>query len=177
MAADGRVSSGRDTAEMTTGECWTLLEGAALGRFAVQGETGDVDIFPMNFLVHAGGVFVRSASGSKMRAIAARPRVAFEVDGEDDTVRWSVVVHGKAILLTEEPEIREAGVRHLVSWSPTAKFIFIHIVPEAISGRRFLKSPAPARVHLTEIRFPAERSFAARKPQPIPHFPPARTAD
>jgi nitroimidazol reductase NimA-like FMN-containing flavoprotein (pyridoxamine 5'-phosphate oxidase superfamily) len=49
---------------LTTTECWRLLESVSLGRLAVEGPEGIPDVFPVNFTVHSGSVYLRSAPGS-----------------------------------------------------------------------------------------------------------------
>lgn len=171
---------------LTTTECWRLLESVSLGRLAVEGDNGVPDLFPVNFTVHSGSVFLRSAPGSKLMDIAAHPGVAFEIDGEDPLSHWSVVIRGSAARLDSDAEIHESGVEKLRSASPTEKHDFVRITPASVTGRRFRKgaasAPASAAPPLTttgshEPIRPPERGDqrpgrAETGPIPIPHFPP-----
>ena len=46
-------------------ECWELLELAPMGRIALAA-AGEIDIFPLNFAVHAGCLWFRTAPGTKL---------------------------------------------------------------------------------------------------------------
>jgi nitroimidazol reductase NimA-like FMN-containing flavoprotein (pyridoxamine 5'-phosphate oxidase superfamily) len=176
---------------LRTTECWRLLESSSLGRLAVEGPGGVPDMFPVNFLVHSGSLYLRSAPGSKLMDIAAHPGVAFEIDGEDPLSHWSVVVKGSAQRLDSDAEIHESGVEKLASASPTAKHDFIRITPASVTGRRFRKgagapadaSPAgaahtttgahqPVRPPSGDEGWPGSTKAPATGPIPIPHFPP-----
>lgn len=117
-------------------ECWRLLSSASLGRMAVVAEDG-IDIYPMNYTVHDGAVYIRSAPGHKMIELTKRPTVAFEADGVAGRLRWSVVVHGAAHRLALDSEIEESGVLALRTQSPREKWNYVRIDPTAITGRRF----------------------------------------
>lgn len=61
-------------------ECWHLLESQPVGRLAVA-IAGEVEIFPINYLVHDRTIVFKTAQGSKLAAMAANARVSFEIDG------------------------------------------------------------------------------------------------
>ena len=176
---------------LTTTECWRLLESTSLGRLAVEGSEGAPDIFPVTFTVHSGSVYFRSAPGSKLMDIAARPAVAFEIDGEDPLSHWSVVIKGSAHRLDSDAEIHESGVDELASASPTPKHDFVRITPASVTGRRFRRgvtAPAdwlggagtttgahrPVRPPATDEGWPGS-ARPPTGPVPIPHFPPRPT--
>jgi hypothetical protein len=123
--------------ELTTEECWRLLQERQVGRLALNAMDGRPDLFPLNFVARDGHVFVRSAPGTKLRSIATNPAVAFEVDGSDDTSYWSVVIRGDAQRMDTDADIEASGVLELISWSPTLKYDFVRLVPAEITGRRF----------------------------------------
>ncbi|MCY7326020.1 MAG: pyridoxamine 5'-phosphate oxidase family protein [Microbacteriaceae bacterium] len=125
--------------ELALDECWDLLTLHDFGRLAVATDTG-VDIFPMNYLVHDRAIFLRSAPGSKLTSITERPAIAFEVDGRRLRRRWSIVVKGNIDRLGFDSEIVESGILELNSQSPTAKWNYLRISPESVTGRRF-KAP------------------------------------
>lgn len=152
---------------------------------------GAPDIFPLNYKVHGGSIYFRSAPGSKLAAIVTHPVAALEIDGKEAGFRWSVVVRGAMRRLATEQEIRDAGVKRLVSSSPTPKYNYVCIETSSVSGRRFfdwssgvpvaqrnvivkhpLGSQEPARsVDDTVVR-PRRNSNRALRPLRIPHFPP-----
>ncbi|WP_053546510.1 pyridoxamine 5'-phosphate oxidase family protein [Microbacterium aurantiacum] len=125
-------------------DCWALLQGGGVGRLALVAVDGAPDLYPVDFTVHDGCLYVRSGPGSKLAALAARPQVAFETDGLDDGCRWSVVVRGQAARLDRDDEIEASGILDLVSSSPTPKHDFVCITPNRLSGRRFRVFPATA---------------------------------
>jgi len=156
---------------LTDAECWRLLVHSKLARLAVEAIDGAPDIFPVNYVAAQDRcLYVRSAPGSKLRAIAAHPSVAVEIDGYDDDVAWSVVVRGVAERLDADDEIDASGVLQLVTWSPTAKHDFVRITPQATTGRRFrVHGGVPQWLVATaDDSAPAGR----HRPQEIPHFAP-----
>jgi hypothetical protein len=184
-----RRSFRSDTAveNLDVAECWRLVEASRLGRLAVDSFDGSPDVFPLNFLVHGGNLYVRSAPGTKLRSIAQKPTVAFEIDGTDERFHWSVVIRGIAQRMTSEEEIARSGVLDLISWSPTETHDFLRLVPSAISGRRFPRQRRPTRIgfgpdpigihpfsagHLLPSPAVPVLNRDPGKPQPIPHFPP-----
>ena len=131
------AAANRRIEHLGTAECWRLLESSSLGRLAVEGPAGVPDVFPVNFTVHSGSVYVRSAPGSKLMDIAARPGVAFEIDGESDAEAWSVVVKGSAVEIERMYELFDAVELPLYPWHAAPKHRYVRIVPEFVSGRRF----------------------------------------
>lgn len=128
----------RDTTvdHLALDECWDFLTAYDFGRLAVATDTG-VDIFPMNYLVRDREIFLRSAPGSKLASITERPSIAFEVDGRRLRRRWSIVVKGNIDRLGFDSEIVESGIVELKSLNPTAKWNYLRISPESVTGRRF----------------------------------------
>jgi nitroimidazol reductase NimA-like FMN-containing flavoprotein (pyridoxamine 5'-phosphate oxidase superfamily) len=117
-------------------ECWSHLDRESFGRLAVATDVG-VDIFPVNFTVHDREIYLRSAPGSKLVDILKRPGVAFEIDGRQSGMHWSVVVKGDATRMSSDAEIRACGVLALHTATPTAKWNYIRIQPDSVTGRRF----------------------------------------
>ena len=185
-----KSTANREFEHLETSECWRLLESSSLGRLAVEGADGAPDVFPVNFTVDSGSVYIRSAPGTKLVEIAARPGVAFEIDGADARSYWSVVIKGVARRLDVDEEIRESGVEELVTASPSSKQDFICITPSSVAGRRFRKDAAampapvpaapapttgahePARPPESDTEWPGSDRIASTGPIPIPHYPP-----
>ena len=90
-------------------ECWWHLDRESFGRLAVATDVG-VDIFPVNFTAHDREIYLRSAPGSKLADIVKRPGVAFEIDGRQSGMHWSVVVKGDATRMSSDADIRASGV-------------------------------------------------------------------
>lgn len=148
--------------ELSTAECWRLLSEFTIGRLAIDREDGTPDVFPVNYLIADRGLVIRSAPGGKLRSIATRPAVAFEVDGAERSARWSVVIRGTARQMSSESEIQASGVRALVSSNPTRKENFIRVTASTVSGRRFVDSSRVGRDDPEHTR--------RVKPSPVPHF-------
>lgn len=189
-SSPGHPSAAADP-RLGTAECWTLLEGAELGRLALADADGVPDVFPVNIVAHEGSVYLRSARDSKLAGIAARPAAALEVDGEDETTLWSVVLRGTAVQVRDEQEIHRSGVLGVVSPNPRHKPFVIKVTPRSVTGRRFPKAPKPAPPTAATKAAPTAppepdaappaitpsepQSYAdhhPRHPDPIPHLPP-----
>ncbi|GAA1998914.1 pyridoxamine 5'-phosphate oxidase family protein [Microbacterium pumilum] len=190
--SEGAARSTPGTVEhLSTAECWELIEARSFGRLAVEALDGIPDVFPLNYTVHDGSLYIRSAPGSKLMAIVVHPVAAFEIDGEDDGFHWSVVLRGAVRRLVIDKEIRESGVQDLVSSSPTTKYNYICVTPATVSGRRFasssgrtsesedaaiLKQPIgaqePTRPYEETVEWPDPASPRVERPIAIAHFPP-----
>ncbi|TFB72612.1 pyridoxamine 5'-phosphate oxidase family protein [Cryobacterium glaciale] len=123
-------------------ECWNALLSASLGRLAVA-VGGIPDIFPVNFVAADRRLLFRTASGTKLIELTVNSRVAFETDGVGRDDAWSVIVHGTARALDTQREIDDAAALPLHPLIPTVKPVFVEIVPESITGRRFTLGPEP----------------------------------
>lgn len=121
-------------------ECRDYLRSATLGRLAVLAADG-VDIFPMNFVLDGRAIALKTAPGSKLLDLTAQPRVAFEVDGLDGDLRWSVVVRGVAVRLADDTDIELSGVLGLHTEIPTEKLNYLRVTPTTMTGRRFRVTP------------------------------------
>ena len=75
MTQDERVSTDPRTGlvELSTAECWELLEANGTGRVAVSVGTTP-DIFPVSYLVRDGEIVIRTEAGTKSRWLAITPR-------------------------------------------------------------------------------------------------------
>jgi len=80
-------------AELDSASCWQLLAGAEVGRTAVA-IAGDVEIFPISFVIDHETIVFRTAEGTKFAAALIGTRVAFEADGYDPIASeaWSVAI-------------------------------------------------------------------------------------
>jgi hypothetical protein len=136
---------------LDTGDCWTLLAGATVGRLAVSVAGAVPDIFPMNYVLQDGTIVFRTGEGSKLSwAVHGRP-VAFEVDGRHAGTgageAWSVVVKGGAAHVERAEEMIDPAGLPLFPWHPGTKDHFVRIVPDEVSGRRFPIVGQTARNH------------------------------
>ncbi|MBH0120201.1 pyridoxamine 5'-phosphate oxidase family protein [Rhodococcus sp. HM1] len=117
-------------------ECWELLRTEKVGRLVVTAD-GRPDIFPVNYVVGDRKVYFRSGEGSKLSELAVHAEVAFEADVVGDRTAWSVVVHGRARILTHFNEIQAVEELGPTPWVSTPKYNFVEITATEITGRRF----------------------------------------
>ena len=125
-------------------ECWSLLSSMSLGRIVtILG--GKPEIFPVNFATQRRTVLFRTAHGTKLHSAVTGDWVAFEADYHDAplTYGWSVIVKGRAHLLTANAEILEAEEAPLRSWIATLKPLYVRVIASEITGRRFKFGPEP----------------------------------
>ncbi|MDO5076242.1 pyridoxamine 5'-phosphate oxidase family protein [Corynebacterium sp.] len=125
-------------------ECFERLASQELGRIVVR-RKDDMDIFPVNYVVDQGCVYIRSAEGNKVFTVALNHDVLFEVDLVEVETAWSVVIKGEAELLTRSEDIAHADSLPLTPWLPTLKYNYVKITPNQISGRSFLLGDEPER--------------------------------
>jgi hypothetical protein len=130
---------------LTEEECWSALMSASLGRLAVT-VGGVPDIFPVNFVAADRHLFFRTAPGTKLVELTVNNRVAFETDGVGQDEAWSVVIHGKARALSTQREIDDVAALPLRPLIPTVKAVFVEIVPQSVTGRRFTLGPEPSAI-------------------------------
>ncbi len=125
-------------------ECWSRLGTESLGRLALCA-AGEIDIYPVNFVVDNHQLYFRTAPGSKLLELSVQPSVAFEVDHFDDDTAFSVVVKGTAERLERQADIDAADRLPLQPWAPTLKYRWVRIEPTEITGRSFVRGPEPER--------------------------------
>jgi nitroimidazol reductase NimA-like FMN-containing flavoprotein (pyridoxamine 5'-phosphate oxidase superfamily) len=116
-------------------ECWELLRAHTFGRLAFH-LADQVHITPINYVVDKDTLMFRTAEGSKLLGVVMNEDVAFEIDGENGEVAWSVIVRGTAKLL-DEAAAHRADDLPLRPWVKSYKYNVVEITPTAISGRRF----------------------------------------
>lgn len=123
--------------ELDRGEAVELLGRASVGRVAVILD-GVPHVVPVNFRVHDGAVVFRSGSGTKLAAALAEQPVSFEVDRvhEDTQTGWSVLVSGRASVVTEPAALAAIAALDLVAWAPGAHDQVVRIAPDLVSGRQ-----------------------------------------
>jgi uncharacterized protein len=123
---------------LSEADCWTLLATAEVGRIAAA-VAGEVDIFPVNYVVDDRTLVFRTAAGTKLSEVVISRNVAFEVDGYDPQHRraWSVVCKGQATHLDTFGDIYQAQDLPLVPWNNAPKDQFVRIRPRIVTGRRF----------------------------------------
>jgi hypothetical protein len=134
-----RVVSGVET--LSQEDCYSLLQTADLGRFAVISGRYPV-VFPVNFTLDEGVITFRTGSGTKLRA-ALHSDISFEADwmSPDRTSAWSVLVFGSV----DHNGIAVDGLErrdHLdvQPIDPSEKPAWVRINVHHITGRRYTKN-------------------------------------
>ena len=127
--------------ELSTQECWEILDRERFGRLAVA-VNGDPDIFPINFLVDDQQLLMRTAPGTKLTELVINSAVAVEADGRDGDTAWSVVLKGVARMVDSFSETYADDGKALETWLPSEKPIYVEIIARSMSGRRFLRGSA-----------------------------------
>jgi nitroimidazol reductase NimA-like FMN-containing flavoprotein (pyridoxamine 5'-phosphate oxidase superfamily) len=122
--------------DLSEDECWYLLASRTLGRL-VTVVAGQPEIFPVNFVVQRPTVLFRTAEGRKLLSAVMDERVAFEVDEHDFEAGWSVVVKGRADVMTDSADLEMAERAQLLSWTQSVKQHYVRIRVAEITGRRF----------------------------------------
>ena len=115
-----------------------MLRNVSVGRLAVL-VSGRPDIFPINYTVDGGTLVFRTSEGTKLSGASEDAAVAVEADGVDpDTgLAWSVVVKGTAAVVTGTEQVLDTTQLFLFPWQAGKKDVFVRIIPDTITGRRF----------------------------------------
>lgn len=123
-------------------ESWDLLKSASLGRLVTL-LSGQIEIFPVNFVTQKRSILFRTAEGTKLFSTVMNDQVVFEADDHTVLGGWSVIARGRAHELTTHEEIEEAEGAQLLTWTATVKQRFVRIDVAEVSGRRFVFGPEP----------------------------------
>ena len=143
----GAMSENTDVIQnLSDEESLELLATKTFGRLVVR-RNDDMDLFPLNYLVHEGEIYFRTAEGSKLFSLTLNNDVLFEADNvdADSQEAWSVVVKGTARTLSSNAEIEAADQLPLKPWLPTLKYNYVVVSPNEISGRKFHLGDEPER--------------------------------
>lgn len=143
----GSMSENTDVIQnLSDEESLELLATKTFGRLVVR-RKDDMDLFPLNYLVHEGEIYFRTAEGSKLFSLTLNNDVLFEADNVDGDSQeaWSVVVKGTARTLSSNAEIEAADQLPLKPWLPTLKYNYVVVSPNEISGRKFHLGDEPER--------------------------------
>jgi nitroimidazol reductase NimA-like FMN-containing flavoprotein (pyridoxamine 5'-phosphate oxidase superfamily) len=130
------VPTARRVDHLDAAQCWMRLQQTALGRLAVVREDGTPDVFPVNYVAHEGSLYVRTARDSKLLHIAHHPAVAFEIDGDNEDERWSVVARGPVTAVLDEAEL--AQIRRVWDpdpWADGDRTLYLRLAVCVLTGR------------------------------------------
>jgi uncharacterized protein len=125
-------------------ECLRLLEAEVVGRLAVV-EDGRPVVLPVNYAMDGERIVFRTAQGTKLDAVVRGSAVAFEIDHTDRIYQtgWSVLVSGRAELVTDHRELERARALPLRPWSEHEKSNWVAIHPQTVTGRRIVSVAPP----------------------------------
>ena len=137
-------ADGNPVLELDDEQSWRLLEGTQHGRLVVS-VAGEPDIFPVNYVTSDRKVYLRTAPGNKLAQLTINATVLFETDGITSDEAWSVVLRGKARVLSNSAELAAVEELGLKSWVPTLKDFYVEIEPLSVSGRHFQLGEQPER--------------------------------
>lgn len=118
-------------------ECLRLLAKVPVGRVVYTRQALPA-LLPVNFSLDTdASVLLRTSPGSDLVRAIDGVVVAFEADEFDAATRsgWSVVVTGRATVVTDPAEherLSQAGPR---SWMPLQDAVFVRIESEMVTGR------------------------------------------
>ena len=120
-------------------ECRRLLQTRTLGRVGLTSGALPV-IMPVEYVYDQGVIVFRTEPDAKLRAAIHGAVLAFEVDAFDPLtgLGWSVLVHGRATVLTTEHEI--APMPTLDECSEDSRRHYVRLHCEIVSGRRLAAS-------------------------------------
>jgi hypothetical protein len=125
-------------------ESWSLLSSVSLGRLVtILG--GQPEIFPINFVTQRRTLLFRTAQGTKLYSAVMGGQVAFEADDHTAAEGWSVIVKGRAHLLSANDDILDAEEAPLLPWIATVKPHFVRVIAAEVTGRRFKFGPEQDR--------------------------------
>ncbi|WP_405885403.1 pyridoxamine 5'-phosphate oxidase family protein [Streptomyces sp. NBC_01136] len=137
--------------ELDRQECLRLLERAPIGR-VVHTRHALPAVLPVNFCLDTdSAVLMRTAADSELAAAIDGVVIAFEVDEVDAAAHsgWSVVVTGRATVVTDPVEhgrLTRTGPR---SWVASPEEVFIRIEPELVTGRQLVAGRTVYGIDLT----------------------------
>lgn len=134
--ADGAAAHG-EFSRLDRGESLRLLATVPIGRLIFT-----VNALPavrlMNFALADGLIVLRTAADTTAARRVHDTIVAFEADDLDAATSsgWSVIVTGRATLVTDPELLARYQRMSLVAWAPGDRDQFVEITTELVEGRR-----------------------------------------
>lgn len=132
-------TSDNPVVHMSEDQAYEYLRSQKVGRLALTA-ADVIDIYPIAYVVDNKSLVFITSPGTKLLELTVNDHVAFEIDGYDDKVAWSVVVHGTAERIEAMADIEAAEALPLIALIPTPKTRFVRIHPTTISGRIFSRA-------------------------------------
>lgn len=135
--------------ELGRTECLRLMAEVPVGRI-VYTRRAMPAVLPVGFALDGdGAVLLRTAADPALVRAVDGAVVAFEADDVDAAGRagWSVVVTGRAAVVTDPAERGRPSRTGPVSWAPARHEVFVRIEPELVTGRELVGGRTPSGVH------------------------------
>ncbi|MFF5439262.1 pyridoxamine 5'-phosphate oxidase family protein [Streptomyces achromogenes] len=136
--------------ELGRHECLRLLATAPIGRIVYTRQALPA-VVPVTFGLDAdGAVLLRTSMSSEPARAVDGAVVAFEADAADADTHsgWSVVVTGRAGLVTDPAEVARLDRVAPRSWAPSPDEVFVRIEPELVTGRELVGGRTMYGLHL-----------------------------
>lgn len=124
--------------ELSEAECWDLLGGQLVGRFAFL-SGNRIEVFPVNYVVDDGVVYFRTASNGAIERAMPRDSASFQIDAFDPAhaAGWSVLVSGRAERILDPARLVELFRLPMEQpWAGGLRVAFIAVRPVTVTGRR-----------------------------------------
>lgn len=129
----------RPVVELGEEECWALLAQERVGRLGYR-LLDEIHVVPVNYVIREGALAILSGAGNKLLAAELHEQVALEIDRFRRGDAWSVLVRGWLQHVPED-EAERLAVPEEASWVPTLKYDVVRVLPDVVTGRRFLLRP------------------------------------
>jgi hypothetical protein len=104
-------------------------------------------ILPVNFVVDRGTdedtIIFSTSQGDKLDAVRDGRTLTFEVDDVELALQtgWSVVVIGRAEVITNPAQVHRIEQLHLAPWVSLPERVFVRLPATEITGRRLPLHP------------------------------------
>ncbi|MEW9551012.1 pyridoxamine 5'-phosphate oxidase family protein [Nonomuraea sp. NPDC050783] len=129
--------------------CLALLAAVTVGRLAWPAPGGRPEVVPVNFVLDGGDLVFRiSRRGGEITAVEHGVPLSFEADDLEPALRvgWSVLVSGRAAVVTGAAEIRRLEELAGAPWVALPEPVFVRLRAEEVTGRRLPLHPGGVTV-------------------------------
>ncbi|MFJ4692290.1 pyridoxamine 5'-phosphate oxidase family protein [Streptomyces sp. NPDC088766] len=136
--------------ELERHDCLRLMARAPVGR-VVYTRRALPAVLPVGFVLDRdGAVLLSTCAASELARAVDGAVVAFETDEVDVTRHcgWSVVVTGRATVVTDPAELGRPARTRPDSWVPAPQEVLVRIEPELVTGRELGAGRSPYGLHL-----------------------------
>lgn len=138
MGDDPEVDEGQRLEVLDRDECVELLTHESfVGRVALVVDNRPL-VLPVNYMVDRGTIVFCTSAGTKLNTVVGGVEVAFEVDDNRPLHHsgWSVLVRGRAQVVTDEADLAHLRAGPLRPWAKGARANWVRIPLDDVSGRR-----------------------------------------